>query len=179
MNDTILIKEYLSWNKESLEKLLEKHLQSIFSICFRICLDKDDANDICQNVLIKIINNLKNFKFKSEFKTWYFRIAYNESINFLKSRKIDLNFEEFFDYTWDTKSLKKDLNDKILKEKITQEINKLPLIERNIILYYYFDDLKIKEILEIMQINENTIKTKLKRTKDYLQTKFKYYEKFD
>jgi RNA polymerase sigma-70 factor (ECF subfamily) len=50
-------------------------------------LDENDTNDITQNVLLKIIKNLKKFNFDSEFKTWYYRIAYNESITFLKKKK--------------------------------------------------------------------------------------------
>lgn len=84
MQDIKLIKKYLSWDEKSLEVLLEKHLQNIFACCYRVCLDEDDANDVTQNVLIKIIKYISKFSFKSKFNTWYYRIAYNESITYLK-----------------------------------------------------------------------------------------------
>lgn len=179
MEDEILIKKYLSWDEKSLDVLLRKHLQSIFSISYRICLDYDDASDICQNILIKIIKNLKNFQFKSQFKTWYFRIAYNETINYLKNKKININLEKIENYDLNKEKIDENLSKKELKKKLTDTINKLPLIERNILLYYYYDELKIKEISYIMQINENTIKTKLKRSKNFLHSNFEKYEKFD
>jgi RNA polymerase sigma-70 factor (ECF subfamily) len=169
MTDKILIQHYLSWDEWALEKLLEKHLQNIFSACYRVCLDETDANDISQNVLIKIIKNLKKFWFKSEFSTWYYRIAYNESINFLKKKKwhVDIDLVEnsipYHEDVW------KQIDEKILNKQVTAEINKLSLIERNIILYFYYDDLKIKEISEIVDLNENTIKTKLSRAKKKLK----------
>lgn len=179
MEDNNLIKKYLLWDENALEILLEKHLQSIFSACYRVCLDEIKAQDITQNVVLKIIKWLPQFSFKSEFKTWYFRIAYNESITFLNKNKI---LEDLWDYEESLSfenNFWKGIDDKEVAKKVTIEINKLPTIERNIILYYYYDELKIKEISEIMWINENTIKTKLSRTKNLLKTNFEKYEDFN
>ncbi len=170
MQDKQLIKQYLYWNKESLEELLEKHLQTIFASCYRVCLDESDANDITQNVLIKIIKNLHKFSFKSSFKTWYYRISYNESITYLKKNKWFTNIEEIEQNLVFEEDKSADIDKEIQKNKITKEINKLPLIERNIILLFYYDELKIKEISRIIWLNENTIKTKLHRTKKKLKS---------
>jgi RNA polymerase sigma-70 factor (ECF subfamily) len=86
-SDDILIDRFLAGDVSSLEILLEKYLQGIFSICFRLCQDIDDANDITQDVCMKIMKYLKGFKRESELKTWIYRIAYNESLYFLKSKK--------------------------------------------------------------------------------------------
>lgn len=176
MEDRKLIERYLSWDKESLEKLLGKHIQSIFVSCYRVCLNENDANDITQNVLIKIIKNLDKFSFKSEFKTWYYRISYNESITFIKKNKENINIEDVENKLIYEENAWKQIDKKYLKENITIEINKLPLIDRNIILYFYYDDLKIKEIAKIMWLNENTVKTKLSRAKKKLKPNLKNYE---
>ena len=177
MTDNDLIKKYLSWDNSSLEELLQKHLQGIFSACYRVCLDEENASDITQNVVIKIMKWLKNFAFQSEFKTWYYKIAYNESINFLKK-----NRENFYlDERIETLPCENSVIEEIVKNDfailVTNEINKLPLLERNIVLYYYYDDLKIKEISDILWINENTIKTKLSRSKKFLKSKLEIYER--
>ena len=176
MEDKKLIQNYLIWDEQSLEILLEKHLQSIFSACFRVCLDESDANDITQNVLIKIIKNLDKFNFNSEFKTWYYRIAYNESITFMKKIKWHTNIDEVQNIIISEDNTAKNIDNSILKDDISIEINKLPIIDRNIILYFYYDDLKIKEIAEILGKNENTIKTKLSRVKKKLKINLKKYE---
>lgn len=176
MTDKILIQNYLSWDNNSLEILLKKHLQSIFDSCFRICLDEADANDITQNVLIKIIKNLKKFNFDSEFKTWYFRIAYNESITFLKKKKEFIDIYDVENIIITDNTFWEDIDKDKLKIDINNEINKLPILDRNIILYFYYDDLKIKDIAKILEKNENTIKTKLSRIKDKLKINLEKYE---
>lgn len=176
MEDFKLIKKYLSWDKQSLDILLTNHLQTIFASCYRVCLDTDNANDITQNVLIKIIKNLDKFSFKSEFKTWYYRISYNESINFLKKNKENINIDDLENKLSFEESAWSKIDKETLKNDISIEINKLPLIDRNIILYFYYDDLKLKEIAKIMWLNENTVKTKLSRAKKRLKPNLKKHE---
>lgn len=76
---------------------MKRYLQGIFAIAFRLCEDADDANDITQEVCIKIMKSLKTFRKESEFKTWIYRIAYNETLYFLRSKKepIDIADIEF------------------------------------------------------------------------------------
>lgn len=176
MNDKKLIQNYLSWDEQSLEILLERNLQSIFASCFRVCLDETDANDITQNVLLKIIKNIAKFNFDSEFKTWYYRIAYNESITFLKKKKWNIDIDEVQNIVISKDNSAENIDNSILKDDITKEINKLSLLDRNIILYFYYDDLKIKEIAKILDKNENTIKTKLSRIKKKLKINLEKYE---
>jgi RNA polymerase sigma factor (sigma-70 family) len=97
-SDDILIDRFLAGDTPSLEILLERYLQGIFAICFRICQDTDDANDITQNVCMKIMKYIGGFKRESELKTWIYRIAYNESLYFLKSRKEYVELENVESY---------------------------------------------------------------------------------
>ena len=96
--DYILIDRFLTGDRASLEVLLEKYLQGIFAICFRICQDTDDANDITQDVCMKIMKYLQGFKRESELKTWIYRIAYNESLHFLRSKKEYIDLENVESY---------------------------------------------------------------------------------
>ena len=176
MQDHDLIQHYLAGNNDSLEELLERHLQKIFGACFRVCLNEDDANDVTQNVLIKIIKNLSKFKKESSFSTWYFRIAYNESVNFLKKQKWHVDVDEIADFLpWENNTVE-EIDEKLLSQEVTKEIHNLPLIERNIILYYYYEGLKLREIAQIMDMNENTLKTRLTKAKRLLSPKLSHYE---
>jgi RNA polymerase sigma-70 factor (ECF subfamily) len=151
-------------------------LQKIFQACFRVCLNESNANDITQNVVLKIIKNLSKFQNKSEFSTWYYRIAYNESITFLKKNKINIEFDELENVIIDETTDFYDSDNKQQKQDINKAINSLPLLDRNIILYFYFDNIKIKEIAVILELNENTVKTRLKRAKNKLQSHLQIYE---
>lgn len=176
MSDIELIHKINSWDDSYLNELLERHLQKIFQACFRVCLNEANANDVTQNVVLKIIKNLSKFQNKSEFSTWYYRIAYNESITFLKKNKVNIEFDELENIIIDETTDFYDSDNKLQKQDINEAINSLPLLDRNIILYFYFDNIKIKEIAVILELNENTVKTRLKRAKVKLQSHLQIYE---
>lgn len=176
MTDSLLIQNYLAGDEDSLNELLSRHIQKIFSACFRVCLDEQDANDVTQNVLLKIIKNLWKFKWESNFSTWYFRIAYNESINFLKRKKGHSDIEQYSEILPSQDDTPAEIDEKLLAQELTSHINTLPVIERNIILYYYYEGLKLREIANVMNMNENTIKTRLTKAKKLLSPKLSHYE---
>ncbi|MGC1471235.1 MAG: RNA polymerase sigma factor [Psychroserpens sp.] len=84
--DKILISESVSGNTNSLSVLIKKHQDFIYNISLRFFLNPEDALDATQDILIKIINNLKNFSGQSAFRTWVYRIAINHYLNAPKSK---------------------------------------------------------------------------------------------
>ncbi len=178
MSELELINQYVNkQDKGALNELISKHLQKIYSTCFRVCKNEQDASDITQNVIIKIIKNIHKFKKESQFSTWAYRIAYNESIDYLKknNRYIQIDYEEsFLEHAIESDHKNSD------KEKIKTDINtvldKLKPIDKSIVLYFYYDKLKTREIAEILWENENTIKTRLKRAKVTLKNYLEHYE---
>ena len=79
--DNQLIAKSLEGNKAALTKLIKRHQDYIFNISLRLFLDTDDAMDATQEVLIKVITNLKTYQGKSQFRTWLYRIAFNHFLN--------------------------------------------------------------------------------------------------
>ncbi|MEO9869757.1 RNA polymerase sigma factor [Ekhidna sp.] len=84
-DDKSLIQKALTGNKEALEALLKKHQPFIFNIAWKMVQNPNDAQDITQEVLIKVTTKLSQFKGESQFRTWLYRIVAN---HFLKMRKI-------------------------------------------------------------------------------------------
>jgi len=84
ISDEELIKRSLSGDGDSLENLVKKHQPFVYNIAWKMVLNPDDAADITQEVLIKVITHLSQFRFKSSFQTWLYRIAFN---HFLKMKK--------------------------------------------------------------------------------------------
>lgn len=167
LSDDILIDRFQAWDNSALEILLEKYLQGIFAICFRLCQDTDDANDITQDVCLKIMKYLGSFKRESELKTWIYRIAYNESLQFLQSKKEYIDLEIVEPYLGENDTY--DIDSRDAEVVVRSSIDRLPPLDKSIILFFYYDDLRIREIADIMQMNENTIKTRLSRAKLFLQ----------
>lgn len=79
--DNQLIAKSLEGNKAALTKLIKRHQDYIFNISLRLFLDTDDAMDATQEVLIKVITNLKTYQGKSQFRTWLYRIVFNHFLN--------------------------------------------------------------------------------------------------
>ena len=122
MNDKELIKKSLSGDKTALENLLQKYQAYIFNIAWKMVLNRDDAKDITQEVLIKAITNLSKFKFESNFKTWLYRITVNHFLDMKKS-PMEYAITSFNDYA----DVLRNIPDDNLSE--TEQIEKADFIE--------------------------------------------------
>ena len=93
-SDQQLIADYLSGDEKSLEVLFGRYLKPIYSFTYRYVGGGQDAEDVTQEVFIKVWRNIKRFDRDKSFKTWIFSIAKNTAIDFLKKKKT-IPFSEF------------------------------------------------------------------------------------
>lgn len=95
--DNQLIQAALQGNQKSLEQLIKKHQDWIFNMAFAFTCDRAEAQDLTQEVLIKMITKLSAFQQKSAFRTWLFRIIKNHFLNMKRGKNEDpeLNFDVF------------------------------------------------------------------------------------
>lgn len=95
--DLILREKALAGDRNALGELIENHRDFIFNVVWKIVLNPADAEDITQDVIVKIITNLSSFRGESNFRTWLYRIAFNHILN-LKKRPMEnviTSFEDF------------------------------------------------------------------------------------
>ena len=168
-DDQDLIQNILSGQLPAFEQLVEKYQTMVFTLAFRVLQNHEDAEEVAQDVFVKVFNSLKNFQQKSNFKTWLYRIVYNESINRLRSRKkriplVDLN-EKTTLHLFDPGSIN-DSSDEI--KFIQKAIQNLPETERIILSLYYYEDMPVKEIAKITELTETNVKTRLFRSRQKL-----------
>ena len=97
-DDEKLIEKTVSGNRSALEELIKKHQDWIYNIALRMVFYSDDAKDVTQEVLIKIITKLSTFRRQSSFRTWAYRIAINHILNMKKSRGEQNHSPNFRDY---------------------------------------------------------------------------------
>ena len=95
--DQHLIKHAMGGSKVALEHLLRRHYQFIYNVALRFVLNPADAEDLTQEVIIKVITNLGKFKFDSAFRTWLYRIVFNHFLN-TKKRKMETMMQSFEEY---------------------------------------------------------------------------------
>jgi RNA polymerase sigma factor (sigma-70 family) len=97
-NDLDLVLASLEGNRQALEKLILRHQAWIYNIVFKMVMDHDDASDITQEILIKILTNLSSYDHqKGRFRTWVYRIAANHVLT-MKKRKFEMRITDFDTY---------------------------------------------------------------------------------
>lgn len=89
-----LLKSSLNGNKEDLNRLIAIHRPYIFNVAWKFTFDPQDAEDLTQEALIKVITKLSQFKFESQFRTWLYRVVFNEFLQ-SKRRKGEKQFTDF------------------------------------------------------------------------------------
>lgn len=96
-DDKRLIIEALGGSKTALELLLKRHYQFIYNVAFKFVLRHEDAQDLTQEVVVKVIVKLSQFNHQSEFRTWLYRIVFNHFLNSKKQKKETdiISFETF------------------------------------------------------------------------------------
>ncbi|NJM24760.1 MAG: RNA polymerase sigma factor [Bacteroidia bacterium] len=87
-NETALINAAVGGERRALEQLIEKHRDWIFNVALSFVADRDDAADVTQEVLIRIVTKLSTFRHESDFRTWVYRIVKNHFLN-MKRRKYE------------------------------------------------------------------------------------------
>lgn len=96
--DEFLISDALTGHKNSLESLIRRHQDWIYNIALRMVFNPDEAADVTQEVLIKIITKLSSFGYRSSFRTWAYRIVVNHVLNIKKSRGENMHSDSFGKY---------------------------------------------------------------------------------
>ena len=142
------------------EKLVQDLKKPIYWHIRKIVLDHDDAHDVLQNTFIKVFRGIDKFKFKSKLYTWIYRIATNESLNFIKSKakKFLMTSEEMM--TYQINNLKEDpyFDGNELQILLQKAISSLPTKQKLVFQMKYEQDMKFKEIAEILEVSEGGLK---------------------
>lgn len=147
-------------NRSKLLKYVEDYIieykDTIFRLAYSYVKNPDDSLDIVQESIYKGISSIDSLKEPEHIKTWFYRIVVNTSIDFIRKRKREVLVDEEF-------LLINDIGDRddYTNVDLQRALDNLPDEYRIIIILRYFEDLKIKEIADILDQNINTVKTKL------------------
>ena len=134
--------------KVKINELIDEYSNMIYQIAYQNLFNKSDSEDVTQEVFIKLINNVENFKNKKHINKDYNKSFWNKN-----TTAIDEELKYF-----DEES-----------QSILRELSKLSYEYRNIIYLYYYQGYKIKEISEILSMNQNTVSSYLTRARKELK----------
>ena len=152
-----------------IKTLMKKYGESLLRMCFLYLKDIHLAEDAVQDTFIKVHKGYPNFKGESEEKTWIIRIAINVCKNYLRS-----SWWKRIDETVVLENIPSINRDETLQdEALLLEIMKLSPKYKEVILLFYYQDMKIREIAEVLNISENTISVRLMRAREILKVRLK------
>lgn len=187
MNDIESIEKILSGNSYEFRYIVEKYNQIIFRTCLGYVHNKEEAEDITQEVFISAYKSLDKFKRNSAFSTWLYRIAVNTSLNHLRGKQGNIlkrflkesfsadNRPEYHNIKSDDLAPDEKFIESEKQELIRKALSKLPENQKTAIVLSKYNDLSQKDIAEILNKTEGAVEALIQRAKEnlrkYLQEK--------
>ncbi len=159
-------------------RFVELYGDTMLRLCFLYLKDIQLAEDAVQDTFVRVYKNYKNFDGDCHEKTWLTRIAINVCKNYLRSSWRWAWWERFDEAAILDKIPIHGSDDLIYDDTLVLEIMKLPPKYKEVILLFYYQELKIREISDALQIPESTASIRLKRAREKLKLKLKgwYYD---
>jgi len=172
-NDQIIIDKVLKGNTNAFSELVNLYKDLVFSLAIKMTKNREEAEEISQDTFVKAFKNLSKFKGDSKFSTWLYKIAYHACLDRFKKNKILYKTDSIDNSVIQIESVNDTLQSIERKERaqIMEEcLTQLPEDERTILWFFYYQELSLKEIVEITNFSEANIKVKLHRARKRLLT---------
>jgi RNA polymerase sigma factor (sigma-70 family) len=156
-------------NSRYFELVYSRYYEKIKAKCFSITKNRNEAEELAEEVMVKIYEKLNTYKGSSKFSTWAYSITYNHCIDYLRVKK-NLHYPK---WNSDQELLLipdnvEELNADIDYEKLIELLEELHTEEQLLIKMRYFEDMSFKTIGEVLRITESAAKMRLKRAKTRL-----------
>ncbi|HPH84221.1 MAG TPA: sigma-70 family RNA polymerase sigma factor [Ferruginibacter sp.] len=155
-------------------RIIKKYQEKLYWHIRRMVVDHEDANDVLQNMFIKVWKNLDNFREDSQLYTWLYRIATNESLSFIEQQKkrssVSLSDEE--SHLSNKLQADKHFDGNKLEWKLQLAIQQLPEKQRAVFNLRYFDEMPYEEMSRVLETSEGALKASyhhaVKKIEDYI-----------
>lgn len=171
LSDTDLIVQAQKGDQKSFEELVYRYDRSVLSIAMRYAINEDDAKDLYQEVFIRVYRSLKGFRFQSEFSTWLFRITTNVCLTYKSRSKEHLKVSIHNDSDDDEMEISSSpelvyegatpeeiSSGADLGEIVSTAVDSLSAKQKMTFILKHYEGYKIREIAEMMNCKEGTVK---------------------
>lgn len=153
------------------EQLIKSYQQKIYNFALYKTKDIHIAEDVAQEVILRIFKKIRQYKFKGSFEGWMYRLTYNIITDVLKKFKHFLSLDDF-ETTLSSEehiSTEKNIQNEFYQEKLKFLINKIPHKFQFVLILFHIEEKSYQEIAEILQISEGTVKSRLFRARKILK----------
>lgn len=188
--EALIINEVLHGDVNAYKKIIAQNQKLVAALVYKMVHRKEDREDLCQEIFLKVYEKLNSFRFQSKLSTWIANIAFNHCINFLKKKKTfflngiykdsesdEENIGE--DYASELRSLDKNPDQLIANKELSLYLQKsmesLSLIQKTIVHFFHQNDFSLDEIATITGLPLNTVKSHLFRARTILKSEMLKY----
>lgn len=183
MSDIEIINQLKQGNEAAFRKLVDSYQKLVVNTCYGMLHNREDAEDIAQDVFIEVYRNVDRFRADAKLSTWLYRIAVNRSLNHIRDNKKHKWFQSFENEveaknqqlmhveSSDTDQPEFELENKQRAVILHEAINSLPENQRVAFTLSKYEELSYQEISEVMDLSVSSIESLLFRAKKNLQKK--------
>ncbi len=151
--------------------IVENYKEIVFSIALKVLKNRDDAEEMAQEVFIKVYKSLHSFRGTSKFSTWLYSITYNHCISHTRKKKYDVSSLDDVQVTEEADDINLDgFSDDERREYLEAALKKLPAEDYTLVILYYYKDQSVEEVAAATNLSESNVKVKLHRARKKLYT---------
>lgn len=171
MTDSELVEQVLNGNSNAFRYLVSSNQQLVAHIVGRMVCRREDLEDICQEVFIKVYRKLGKFRGEAKLSTWIAAIACNTCISHLRKKEWNIEIEDdrFYEKDEDVETPATLMEKEELKKYLMQMIEQLPVTYRMVLTLFHLQEFSYREIAQITGMPEGTIKSYLSRARNLLR----------
>jgi RNA polymerase sigma-70 factor, ECF subfamily len=163
-------KRELPHQHKAFEQLVGAYKDMIYTLCYRMTGNSSDAEDLLQEILLKLFLGLHKFQGRSAFSSWLYRVAHNHCLNFLESRRLERHATDALP---DGDRVRDPATDPSRSDERAQAaLDSLPAQDRSLLIMRYVMDLDVKEISSVLNISLSATKMRLLRVRASYQKLF-------
>ncbi len=177
-----IVSRILNGDLNAFKVLVKQYERLVTHMVNRLVQNKEDTEDVCQDVFIRVYKYLPGFKFQSKLSTWIAQIAYGTAVNHLKKvsgkKNLTDDIADFENYHKTSDNPESILTKKNTSAFVHQQIEQLPVHYRTVLTLYHLNEFSYAEIEEITGMPEGTVKNYLFRARKLLKEKLELYIKY-
>lgn len=179
-SDELLAEKIAAGESDLMSEIIDRYEAKLRRYIIRMTGNRDECDDILQDVFIKCFTNIKSFDAKQRFSPWVYRIAHNETINKLRKKRgvpfsqldtAEYDFSENLSSELDTH---KEVSDQYDHGQVREIIKELPPAHREVLVLYFYEELSYSEISDILRVPVSSVGVKISRAKELLAKHLKH-----
>jgi RNA polymerase sigma-70 factor (ECF subfamily) len=177
LNEEKWVNKAKKGSKKAFDQLVNRYAGRIFGLLYDMTRNQEDAEDLTQETFLRAYLKIKQYRGDSKFSTWLYRIAYNAGIDFRRqikrSTRVDMDTKEdkIAVQNWTSSSGAGEFTGE--REEIEKALETLTHPQKMAVVLHYYHGLKMKEIGDILNISESTVRVQLFRAIGHLKRKLK------